>query len=185
IRPVRQRAAGRVAATDAGVHTLVFQSRHSYIELPAKKFEHYLVEEGLEHIVRLRRRMGKTGRPGRESYFRNCKSLLRVGSSTQGFDRRVGLPFEITALTNPFRGGMVELVVERHGRPAAGVKVDLIALDGLRVAAEAVSDQRGRIRVRIPRGSWMLAATDMRRAPRGVRGDWESAWTSLTFESTR
>ena len=48
------RPAGGVRIDAEGTHCLIYRSRFSYLELPAQKFESYLREEGLEHVIALR-----------------------------------------------------------------------------------------------------------------------------------
>ncbi|MBT8493005.1 MAG: DUF4198 domain-containing protein [Deltaproteobacteria bacterium] len=183
------RPAGSFRGSKPGVHTLVFRSNHSYIELPPAKFETYLRHEGLRSIVAERKRRGESERPGRESYARHCKALVQVGGKSDGFDRRVGLPFELTALDDPFAakaGTRVRFALTLDGKPHAGALVELMSLGDMEVAAAATSSSKGIVALKIPKaGRWVVATTHMRRAPAGVKGDWESLWATLTFELAR
>lgn len=194
--------AGLVTSAHPGLHVLAYESRGSFIELAPEKFEAYLREEGLEHIVALRTERAATQQPGRELYVRCAKSLLRVGDApAEGFDRLAGLPCEIvpevdpTALTPGETGAELPLRVLAQGRPAAGLRVDAISLDDPTRTAQVRTDEQGRAVLRLPAGGrWMLATVHMAPAsPDGkpvdgedfrgnpVHYDWRSAWASLTF----
>lgn len=175
--------AGAVTLRGGGTHIVVFRSNHAFIELEPKTFESYLVHEGLETIIERRRSRGEADQPGRESYARYAKALIRVGDDTTGFDRELGLPLEIVPVADPLRPGPVKLRVEFRDRPLSGARVDLLRLDDLDQGVAGRTDARGRVELDLPKpGRWMAALTHMVRAPKGVRGDWESYWATLTFE---
>ncbi|MEM9492238.1 MAG: DUF4198 domain-containing protein, partial [Myxococcota bacterium] len=120
---------------------------------------------------------------------RYCKALVRVGASSAGYDRKIGLPMEFILRSDPHAlagGDSLSAVLEFQGEPLAHVMVDLISLDDRNDVRTTLSDRRGRVTIRLPRaGRWMLAATHMRRvtaaAGSDVKGDWQSFWATLTF----
>ena len=177
-----QEPAGRVILSKPGVHTLVFQSNHAYIELEADKFDDYLEHEGLTEIL-AGRRASKRG-PGRESYARYCKSLVRVGESEAGFDRTLGLPLELTALASPFDGPL-RFRLDFRGQPLAGARVELMRLDNLTQSQTSKTNAKGEVRFekkRLEPGAHMVAVTHMVPAKPPVKGEWESFWGTLSFE---
>lgn len=180
------RPAGSLLSTKEGIYTVVFQSNHSFIELDAAKFKSYLITEGLDAIVRERQKSGESNKPGKESYARYCKALVRAGTGNDGFDRVVGLPLELTAKSNPFvsrAGGKLAFVLTENGKPLVKAQVELMSLADASIKTKAFTDKRGRVTFKIPAaGKWMVAATTMRRAPAGIKGDWESSWATLSFE---
>lgn len=190
VEKVKSRNASRPAVKTrlgrAGIYTVAYQSRHSYVELEAERFVPYLREEGLTEIIAERERRGEAEKSGQESFARYCKALIRVGKSKKGFDRKLGLPFELTAIDNPFTAGRkstLRFVLEYQGKPMSGAHVELISLDDLDDKLVGRTDKRGRVSFKIPHaGRWMVASTHMRRAPSSVKGDWESFWATLTFE---
>lgn len=176
-------------ATD-GVHTLVYQSHASYLELAAEKFEAYLEEEGLETALAERARRGESAQVGRESFSRCCKALAQVGASASGFDRVVGLPNELTALTNPFEwkpGEALLIELRTDGEPAADRQVEFQHLNDPDRYFILRTDAEGRVRFPAPQsGPWRVGSVHMRRSGEmdGAReqGEWESYWATLTFE---
>src|SRR6185436_14769739 len=70
--------AGRFKAGAPGPVVIAYRSLPTPVELEAAKFEAYLVEEGLEAVVKARAARGDTGKPGKEIFARCAKSLLDV-----------------------------------------------------------------------------------------------------------
>lgn len=176
--------AGRFAPAHPGVHVLVYQSNHAYIELPAPDFRSYLEHEGLDAIVRTRTHSGESDAPGKESYARYCKALVQVGPTPSGWNRRAGLPLEIVLVKDapPGQGRSVRVQVVFQDGPLAGARVEVFDLDDLHASSSARTNRRGRARIRLPGdGPWAAAVTHMVRAPETVEGDWESFWATLSF----
>jgi uncharacterized GH25 family protein len=180
--------AGIAHLAEPGWTTLVYQSGHSFIELPAEKFESYLDDEGLEEISVERQRRGESLAPAHESYARYCKSLVRVGEASGAYDAEVGLPIELVAETDPSRwhdGGSLELRLVFQGAPLAGRLVKLVHLEDPGLKLLARSDLNGRVAFSPPRGGpWRAVAVHMLPASAGIEGEWESFWASLTFALT-
>lgn len=182
--------AGMLRPTTPGHLLIVYQGKHTFIEIAAEKFESYLDEEGLDEIIEARVRTDESLAPGRESYARYAKSLVvvqgDVAVANSGFDREVGMPIEVVPETNPqdwSDGDPFVVRVLYDGRPLADQQLKLIHLvDGdLKVIAR--TDVEGRATLQPAQaGPWLVATVYMRRAPEGVKGDWESFWGSLTFE---
>lgn len=177
--------AGKVTLDHVGVHTVVYDSHHSFVRLDAPKFEKYLHEKGLAHVLAERARRGESKREGRESYARCAKALIQVGKARRGFDRRVKLPLELTPLDNPFRAKRkVRFVLEFRGQPLSNSLVELVPLHASdkSAVASARTDAKGQVRFRIPKsGQWMVSSVHMRRAKKPISGDWESFWANTTF----
>jgi len=173
-----------------GTVILAYQGRHTFIELPAEKFESYLVNEGLSRVIAERVRRNESLAPGRESYARYAKSLVTVRGlaegSSEGFDQEVGFPIEFIPETDPraWRSGdvlSVRLLYEGH--PLADQQIKLIHLVDRDLSQVFRTDADGRASLRPPQaGPWLIASVFMRRASDELEGDWESFWASLTFE---
>ena len=181
--------AGQLPSVAPGRHVVVYQGGPSLIEMPAGRFEGYLVEEGLARIVAERVRRDETLRPGRESYGRYAKALLRAGRPGNGavdVDVEVGLPIEFVPSSNPFSwraGDSFEVRLVLDGQPLADQQVKLIHLVDRELQILFRTDAAGAVSLRPPRaGPWMLASVFMRRAASAESHDWESLWASLTFE---
>lgn len=191
-RPVGGRAgadpAGRLRVAAAGLHVVGYYSHPSAIELPADKFNAYLVEEGLDGVSALRAQRNETGASARELYSRCAKSLLLAGRpSLAQRDRALGFPLELVAERNPYllRAGQqfpVRLIYQ--GQPLAGALV--VAMNSLDPSDKQAlrTDAAGRVRFRLrPGGMWLVKAVHMVAPAAGADADWESFWASLTFET--
>ncbi len=182
--------AGLLQPALAGLWVVTYQGRHTFLELPAEKFESYLQEEALSRVIEDRVRRNESLSAGRESYARYAKSLVNVrgaeSSGPQQFDREIGLPIELVPETDPRTwsdGDPFAVRLLYDGQPLADQQIKLIHLrdSGLRIVARTDAD--GRVELLFPQsGPWLAATVFMRRAPQEVEGDWESFWGSLTFE---
>src|SRR6185503_3389608 len=71
--------AGAVRVGERGAAMLLYRGTPQPIVLEAAKFESYLREEGLEHVLAARAKAGNSDAPGRERFGRCAKALLAVG----------------------------------------------------------------------------------------------------------
>jgi len=154
-----------------GEAVIGYWSHPSVADLEADKFNQYLREEGLEHIVGARAR-----RKVREQFSRCAKSLLSGAD-----DQVLGFPLELLAERNPhsLRGALLPVRLTYENRPLAGALV--VAMNRLRPAEKvsARTDKEGRVRLALRGdGLWMVKAVHM--TPAGE--EWASYWASLTFE---
>lgn len=125
----------------------------------------------------------------REIYFRHAKALVAVGDASAGADRRVGLPFEIVAETNPYTlsgGGTVVLRMFEGDRPSADAQMEVFQrLDGVVTRRALRSDAEGRVALNVPSGAQVLAnfttLTPVEGDPGAREAVWESHWASLSF----
>lgn len=202
--------AGWIRPPVPGRYVLALRSREAVNVLPARAFESYLREEGLDRVIAERARRDETDQPGKERYSRALKALLTVESPraaphTPGaphkagdtvWNRPLGLRLELMLLDDPQAlRPETTLTVELRfeGRPLPGALVqahsleagrDPRALDGRHDPVfRARTDDRGRITFVPPSGgAWLLTAVHMVPAPTEVTEDWQSVWTALTFD---
>lgn len=191
-RPVPGRAGAdpaglvRIAAGESAAPIVVYQSVRIPIEIDAPTFTRYLKEEGLDAIVEQRAARGDAGKPGREIYARNAKSLLAVGEPQETGDRVIGLPLELVAERNPYRmqpGDALTVRLLYRGRPLPGVLV--VAQGRARpdapVSVRSDADGRATLKLAEP-GFWLVKAVHMVPSSEPAAADWDSEWASLTFE---
>ncbi len=183
--------AGFARLGPAGVYAVGLVTGGTPNTLSAERFERYLDHEGLSAVIRARRERGEEGAPGRELFTRSVKSLVVAGAAPghAGYDRVLGLPFELVARSDPFAAaGALYLEVLVGGRPAADVQVAArpeSAGDDAEVTAVSGPDGRVRLPLAAPETGpeiWVVSAVRMEAAPPGSGADWHSTWTSLTFE---
>ena len=186
--------AGRIAARTAGTAWAVYRSTGAEVRLDAEPFEAYLREEGLEAIVKQRARRGASQRPGVERYSRCAKALLTVGSGADAagdaWQRPVGLALELVPTSDPrtvARDGRLAVRLLRDGAPLGGALVKAMRRDAPGRWHAARTDADGLAVLDLPRGdgTWLVNAVHMTPAQPRSGVDWDSTWSSLTFETTQ
>ncbi|MBK7877401.1 MAG: DUF4198 domain-containing protein [Planctomycetes bacterium] len=182
-----QSPAGLLRCTTTGLAWLAYESRPIGIELEAAKFEAYLAEEGLEHVIAARKERGESALPGRERYRRSAKALLAVGEGDRaGFDRVLGLPLELVPAVDPSAlrsGAALDLVVLYEGKPLANALVGCRARADVEHETRLRSDAAGRVRFAIAHGGeHLVRVVHMTREPKESGADWLSTWGALGFD---
>lgn len=176
-----------VPIAGAGTHLLAFDSQPIEFTLAADKFSAYLHEEGLDHIIELRKTAGQDAMPGRERYRRHVKALLRAGGASDGsYALRTGQRFEITPLSDPYAaapGATLRFRLAFDSKPLQGVLVKAWHKRGAQLLIiRTRSDAAGEVSVSLPyAGDWMVSAVHMIAAQGAANADWDSFWGNLTF----
>ncbi len=184
--------AGMARFREPGLYRIAYRGKPTIITLEPDKFEAYLREEGLEHIIDERAKLGESAAPGREAYARYAKSFVLVGDvPSAGWEKPVGLKIEIIPDTDPFAlkaGGEFRCRVLLDGKPLAGLWLGARSPAQSAEVRGARTDARGHAGFVLPsEGWWLIHGVHMARA-RGAEGaevDWESSWASLTLEVGR
>jgi uncharacterized GH25 family protein len=184
-RPVRARGIMRAGA--AGPAWVVLRSDSARSELAADAFEVYLHEEGLDSVIEARQRLGESTRPGREAYSRCAKALVQVGRGAGAphlVSQPLGLSLELVpqpATEGALAQGGFEVQLLFLGQPLPDALVQAFAQAG-GAPLKARTDALGRLRLPLQPGVWLLSAVHMVRADANLDADWQSIWTSLTFQ---
>ena len=150
-------------------------------EMKPPSFEKYLEEEGLGHIVQARAQRGESDKPGKERYTMYAKTIFLAGAPNDAFKRVVGLPLEIVPEKDPYRlqaGESLPVRVLLRGAPVANLEIKATSAGGT-TQVVGKTDSVGRLDVPVSPGRWRLHTIHMER---GSDVDWESLWTTLTFE---
>jgi len=169
-----------------GTYLVVMQSNNAFIELDGEKFNAYLKEDGLDYILDERTKAGTLDKPSKENYSRHTKLLLQAGTKTDDtFKKRVGLPYEIIPMQNPYTlkaGDYLECQLMVNGRvaPHALVKV-WNRIEGTTFLQNIYTENDGTIKFPISAaGTWMVSSVHMMKSPVAA-ADYQSLWTSLVF----
>jgi uncharacterized GH25 family protein len=155
------------------------------LELTDHDVLHYLEEVGaLESIGA---EWTKAGRPAwRETYSKRAKAYVRVGArGDDGWRAPSGLDLEIVPDADPTAlsaGDTLSVRVLWNGRPLPGQAVGASGSPPARPVL-ATTDADGRVSFLLSQpGPWLLRATRIRPSE-SHRGEWESVFTTLTFEA--
>jgi uncharacterized GH25 family protein len=157
------------------------------IDLKPGQVKEYLDEIGAsEAVLRTWAEMPEPRR-WRELYSKHTKAYLRVGQPAEG-DRSwaepVGMSLEIVPEKDPTSvrpGEDLPVRVLLQGKPLPSFSVGLVR-QGNAHGMLKTTDGQGRVTFPIAKtGRWLLRATDVRRSTR-PEADWESDFTTLTFE---
>lgn len=168
-----------------GVATLWVELGPKSIDLTPDKVKEYLDEIGAPATVRSRYAQMPEPRHWRELYTKHAKAFVRVGrpEADRSWAEPVGMGLEIVPEKDPTAlrpGDELPVRVLLHGKPMASFAVGLVRQGEHGVLK--TTDGQGRVVFPIGKsGRWLLRATDLR--PSSKPGtDWESDFTTLTFE---
>ncbi len=205
VEHARRRLGGKVEEIErrlAGKRSLMFSTRLTtrgvaavWVELMPKSIElkpaqvrEYLDEIGAAEDVR--QAWAKGTKRWRELYTKHAKTYVRVGdASASGADgaswaEAVGMKLEIVPEKDPTSlaaGDEFPVRVLRDGQPLADFPVGFVR-EGDKTGVNVKTDASGRVSFRVARaGRYMLRGTDLR-ASTQTAFDWESDFTTMTFE---
>ncbi|MDZ4771994.1 MAG: DUF4198 domain-containing protein [Planctomycetota bacterium] len=184
--------AGLWRPKSAGLFVIGYESNTIPIELEPAKFEHYLEAEGLQHVITARQERGESAKKGLEIYARSVKSFVlaspsdKTEPSTIGWDRRLGLTLEIVPEKDPHTlkiGDELPVRVFFRDQPLGGALVGCMPRSNTESDVRLRTNDEGRTTFKLAAdGVQMLRVCWMVAAPKDSGSDWQSAWSSLTFD---
>lgn len=173
------------ALSQTGIATLWVESKPRATERTSEQMSEYLDEIGADEAIR--REWRDSGRETfRGHYTKHAKTFIRVGElqQDQSWGKPVGMRLEILPEKDPTTlsiGDEVSFRVLREGKPLPGFALAAVAAGEKRTTMHR-TDEQGRVSFQFDRkGWWMLKGTELRRSA-GPEADWESRFTTLTFE---
>ncbi|MBX3277612.1 MAG: DUF4198 domain-containing protein [Acidobacteria bacterium] len=194
MRPVGYRVEGdsltaEVERSPAGTLLAALTLHPRVIRLEPEKFHHYLVEEEAHHVIADRDGLGQSGFDGREVYTKYAKAMLQAGErQDETFGRTVGQRLEIIPAVNPCllrAGDRLSVQVLFEGAPVMGLRasVGCDRLNSGSYIAHVRTDDAGCAEFDVTEaGRWYVRTHLIRRHENAGAADWESHWSSLTFE---
>lgn len=171
-----------------GTQVIALSSAANFVSLSGDRFHAYLHDEGLDQIIEKRIEAGTEATPSRERYFRNVKTILRVGGkSDPTYAVRTSQRLEIVPLENLLekpRGSTLNFQLFFDQKPLANVLVKAWHRHDEQVMViKARTSEAGKVALTLPySGPWMLSAVHMIAVTDSPEVDWESYWGNLTFE---
>lgn len=169
-----------------GIYTVAVRTNPRVLELPADKFNEYVVSDGMPHIYLLRAKEKSLDKDAKERYSKSPTALLQIGNGKGGdAPKALGLPLEIVALHNPFAlkpGETLKVRVLFHGKPLPEANLGWTAPgNGDAPIGTVRTNAKGEALVPIAQaGLITIRLTHMTR-PKTADYEWESFWTTLTF----
>ncbi|MEO1309963.1 MAG: DUF4198 domain-containing protein [Pseudomonadota bacterium] len=177
----------RVALEAAGTHVVAFESRDSFSELEAERFNAYAEKEGLVAVLSARENAGTTDESGRETYSRRAKALVQVGDVvTDNVLEPIGQTLEIVPLRHPYALGDDRALPVRvlfRGEPLQGALIDLTDLaSGDGPLQSRRTDAAGVATFEVPEaGAFKLNVIWGVSTPASDRAEFDTIFCSLTF----
>jgi uncharacterized GH25 family protein len=174
-----QDPAGYVRLEQEGAALIGYRSKASVLETTPAKFAQFLREEGIAPIA-------ENTPVHREHFYRYAKAIVATPAAakhktTSVITRPLNYRLELVPVTDPMNAAPLELRLLFEQKPLPGALVVAIAREnGARV--EARTDARGRVKLVLPRGAWLVKAVHLVAAPQAAGVPWESLWASLTFQ---
>lgn len=178
--------AGTVIADGERGTLVAYSGAGGTVTLTADRFEDYLKSHGLEWVVRERASRNESLKPGRENFYRHAKTLLGGVSADPSLGGKgLGQTLEILVDGDPTqdRTPTVTGRVLWHGSPLVGGLMIARASADPRHPQSVRTGPDGRFSVSLQHGGiWLLQIVWMERAGWFSGEDWQSHWSSLTFQ---
>lgn len=173
----------------AGIATLWVELKPKALTLTPAKVEEYLKEIDAPESVRNRWKTSASPKQWRESYVKHAKTFLKVGNPTsdRSWAEPVGMVLEIVPERDPtalHSGDEFPVRVLKNGAPLPDFPLGLVRA-GQKHGIIQKTDAEGRIVFHLKSGGkWLIRGTELRPATQPDL-DWESDFTTLTFEVAR
>lgn len=171
-----------------GLGLLYLERDYSRIALATDKFLAYLKEDHIENIT-VKKDPSHTMQS--ERYSRYIKALVQSGKPSKTdtlYRKKTGKIFEIILLQNPYllhSGEVLKAQIFFMDKPLGNKVITARNRTGNENTLFLTSrtDKNGICFFKLPRkGEWLLHATQMISCPDKTDSDWESFWTSYSFE---
>jgi uncharacterized GH25 family protein len=178
----------QLAMADEGTAMIAFESKNSFIELEAAKFNDYLREDGLTDALEYRMKHKDSSKAGKEFYQRSVKTLIQVGDKTDHtYKQKTGLPIDIIPDDHPYSVAKddddFKVKFYFQGEPMKHTKVKVWHKVNNKISpAEYTTDNDGEIKIFLtPTGQWMVSTVKMIHLENDPKAEWQSYWGTLTW----
>ena len=172
---------------EPGTYVIGVSLRPKEIKLTAEEFNEYLLHDGLPNIYELRKKEGILDKGAVEHYSKYPKTIIQVGKKLDEVPiKPLGLPIEIVPEVNPYGlklGDDLEVTVLFHGKPLSDTEIAWsYPGKGEEFAGSKKADKNGKAVIPLEKvGPYVIRLTHMEWVKKPTH-EWESYWTSLTFE---
>jgi uncharacterized GH25 family protein len=172
---------------ESGTYVVGVDLKPKEIKLTAEEFNEYLLHDGLPNIYELRKKEGILNKSAVEHYSKYPKTVIQVGKKLDETPTKpLGLPIEIVPKVNPYGlkiGDDLEVSVLFQGKPLSGTEIAWsYPGKGEEFAGSKKTDKNGNAVIPLDKvGPYLIRLTHMEWVKKPTH-EWESYWTSLTFE---
>lgn len=169
----------------AGVLVAAVDTLPKHIAMAAKKFNDYLLHDGLPKVLAARMDAGEEQQDATEQYRKCAKVVFRRGDGGGRFAEPIGQKLEVVPLEDPTmlvpRATLpVRVLFDGQPLPQANLCWDLPG-NGEDLAGCTWTDERGEALVPIAKSGWMTIRLVHMTRPRTAEHDYESFWASCSF----
>lgn len=174
----------------AGTYVAGVSTKPRGIELSGEEFLEYLEHEGLTEVISNRKNKGIADKPATEKYSKHVKAILQVGKDKTGhFETELNYPIEFIPLKNPYMlsiGDEISFRLLFQGKPLGNQTVHISSRKNTKVKegqeTSLRTNEKGEVSFIISNaGQWYIATIHMLESEE-EDFDYESNWTTLTFE---
>lgn len=176
----------RAPLSNPGVATLWLSLSPLAVELKPNQVKHYLDEIDAPAEIRQHWTSAKGAKQWREVYTKHAKTFVRVGQpkTDRSWSQPVGMVLEVVPEKDPTSlraGDDFPVRVLKNGAPLADFSLGIVR-EGSTHRTFKKTDAAGRTVFKMTRsGHWLVRGTELRRSTK-TAGEWESDFTTLTFE---
>lgn len=174
-----------LGALPSGVVVATCDTAPKLLALDARKFNDYLLHEGLPKVLAARMDVHEEGRDATEQYRKCAKVVFRTGAGEGRFAEPVGQVLEIVPLEDPTLLEPRRTLRARvlfAGKPLAGALLgwDLPG-NGEDIAGSTWTNDAGEALVPILQPGWMTLRLVHMTRPKAETHEYESYWASCSF----
>ena len=165
---------------------VTFNSTNSFISLGAKKFNDYLIEDGLQNAIDYRKQNNETDSSSREFYQRSVKTIFQVGAKKNNVSVVTGLPLDIIPQLNPYTlksNDSLSLQILFNKQPLLNNVIKVWhRYHNKTILQQLTTDVNGKIKIKITtNGKWMVSTVKMEHIDNNEKANWQSFWGSCTW----
>jgi hypothetical protein len=176
--------AGHITIDSPGAYLVLYENKPDFVELEPAKFERYLLDNGLEHVIETRSELGESDKPAGEYYSRCARAIITTdGDLVESGSVRTGCMLDLV-LEGVRAGadGETRFRLLFDGEPVGNVLVTGIAKadPGEKLTARTGSDGIVRFPA-LSRGTWLFSGVHIIREEK-ANAQWRSYWASMTFQ---
>ena len=178
-----------VTPAQAGHVITVLETKPRVLMMKPAEFIEYLKEEGAKEVLAARASSGQSDAPGRERYRKITKTILCVGDAKDtAFSQPDNLWLEIIPERSTCglkSGDSLTVRVLFNGKPFAGAHLaaGYEGPTGHNYPVNLLTDAHGRATVKLDRaGAWYIRTHRILSIANDPEADWQSAFSTLTFE---